>query len=55
MTSVRDSQIEEIANRFAEYESEIQSYADENAELRQENESLKAQINQMISDRSMVP
>lgn len=41
---VRDSAIEQIAAEMAQYESEIQSMADEIAELRQENAALKAQL-----------
>ena len=53
MATVSRDAIEEIEGRLAELEAEVQSYADELAEARQENRLLRARITELLTDRSM--
>ena len=45
--------LEQTESLLAEAETEKQSFADELAEVKLENESLRAQLSQLMSDRSL--
>jgi septal ring factor EnvC (AmiA/AmiB activator) len=53
MPVVSQDFLEQTADLLAEAETERQSYADELAEKEQEIQSLRSQILQLMSDRSM--
>ena len=53
MTTVRNAALEDLAGRLEELQSEIDSYADELAEVKQENEYLKVELLRLMADRSM--
>ena len=53
MPTISQEFLEETASLLAEAETERQSFADELAEANQEIDSLRAQILQMMSDRSL--
>ena len=48
MPTISPDCIEDVESRFAEYESEIQSYLDRIAELEHENAALKAALNRAV-------
>ncbi len=50
MPTVRQSAIEDIAGRNAELEAEVQSYADDLAEVKLENLELKSHISRLTGD-----
>ncbi len=49
MATVSQDTIEDIESRFAEYESEIQSYLDRIAELEYENKALKEALSRAVA------
>jgi cell division protein FtsB len=53
MPTIPQEQIEIIAERLEQQESEITSYIDELAEVRQENLDLRTQIARLMSDRTV--
>jgi len=54
MTLIRDDAKEAVEEQFAIYETERIEMLDEIAELKQENETLRLQVTQLMTDRSMV-
>ena len=53
MATIAPNAIEAQAEYTSSLEAEVQSYVDELAEVRLENEALKLQLQRLMTDRSM--